>query len=86
MYKILKLKIYSHHGIRTREGKKKRLLNRPLTNPIFYIQMLSDLFMKAQYPPYISCSKVPGGYSKNGKIYEREPIHGLSIGAGLIWI
>ena len=36
--------------------------------------MLSDLFMKAQtwhklWPPI---SLAPGGYSKNGKIYERE--------------
>ena len=55
-----------------RRAKAKRTVTQPLTNPIFCIKMLSDLFMKA--------------HSKNGKISEREPIYGLFIGTGLIWI
>ena len=76
---------------RAKRRAKRKDVTQPLTNPISYIKMLSDLFMKAQtwhklWPPISRAPKFQGGYSKNGKISEREPIYGLSIGAGLIWI
>ena len=78
MQKSRKIKIYSDHGIRTQEDKKgSTRYFRPNKCYLIY------LWKYELWPPI---SRVPGGLSKNGKISKQEPIYGLSIGAGLIWI